>query len=177
MKITSLITPTILLLTGWNCTSQTNVSPENLSKIVAEKRFSFKPQRAHPANQEVRTLFNTHPTHNSAMLYELSTDHYSVDIKTNNIQVNLPYYGRRFVGTMNPSDNGLNFETSNFNYQIKNTKKGGYIVTISPDDVKHVSKIFIEISKNGKGYLSVQPNDRTPISYSGYVIETKSETK
>lgn len=177
MKTYAALSSSLMFLTIWSCSSQTHILPHTLEKITEEKHFSFKAQRAHPTNQDVRAVMNTHPTHSSARLYELNTETYGMDVKEKEITVYLPYYGRRFAATMDPNDNGLNFTSNHYLYDKKTTKKGGYIITITPKDAKAVQKIFIEISKNGSAYLSVQANDRTPISYSGYITEMKSETK
>ena len=43
--------------------------------------------------------------------------------------------------------------------------------TISPKDVDHVRVIYIEVYKNGNAYVSIDSNDRQPISYNGYLMK------
>ena len=45
--------------------------------------------------------------------------------------------------------------------------------TISPKDVDHVRVIYIEVYKNGNTYVSIDSNDRQPISYNGYLMKMK----
>ena len=48
-------------------------------------------------------------------------------------------------------------------------KKGKIILTISPNDVSKVNALHFEIHENGRAYLSVDSQDRQPISFDGYL--------
>ncbi|SKC00167.1 protein of unknown function [Soonwooa buanensis] len=48
-------------------------------------------------------------------------------------------------------------------------KKGNWVVTINVNDQSNTPTFILEVFKNGSAFLSINANDRQPISYDGYI--------
>lgn len=85
----------------------------------------------------------------------------------------MPYFGRAFVAPMNPSEGGIRFTSTDFNYTVKDRKKGGWDIAILPKDAKDVRQMLLSVTESGYGSLQVISNNRQQISYNGYLMERK----
>ena len=85
---------------------------------------------------------------------------------------NLPYYGRAYSASINPSENGLNFTSTNFDYTVTPRKKGGWEVLIKPKDANDVREMTFTIFENGTASLYVTSNNRESISFNGYITQS-----
>ncbi|HEX8278408.1 MAG TPA: DUF4251 domain-containing protein [Segetibacter sp.] len=101
------------------------------------------------------------------------TSPYEVRVSGDTVASDLPYFGRAFVAPMNPSEGGIHFTSTNFNYKVKGRKKGGWDIAILPKDSKDVRQMLLTVSESGYGTLQVVSNNRQQISYNGYVKERK----
>ena len=101
------------------------------------------------------------------------TSPYEVRVSGDTVASDLPYFGRAFVAPINPSDGGIHFTSTNFNYKVKGRKKGGWDIAILPKDSKDVRQMLLTVSESGYGTLQVVSNNRQQISYNGYVKERK----
>ena len=101
------------------------------------------------------------------------TSPYEVRVSGDTVASDLPYFGRAFVAPMNPSEGGIRFTSTNFNYKVKGRKKGGWDIAILPKDSKDVRQMLLTVSESGYGTLQVVSNNRQQISYNGYVKERK----
>jgi hypothetical protein len=99
---------------------------------------------------------------------------YDLIIKKNSLEAYLPFYGRAYSATIGSSDDaGIQFKTSDFDYTVKEGKKGGWDVTIKPKNVKDVNQILLSISKAGYTTVYVNSNNRAMISFYGYIKAVK----
>ena len=96
-----------------------------------------------------------------------------VRVSGDTLASDLPYFGRAFVAPINPSDGGIHFTSTNFNYNVEGRKKGGWDIEILPKDSKDVRQMHLTLSESGYGTLQVVSNNRQQISYNGYVKERK----
>ncbi len=126
-------------------------------KMVDEKSFVFVAQSASPMKGGLRTL----------------SPEYTLMVLSDSVICHLPYFGRSFNAPMNPSDAGIEFTSTDFQYSVKNGKKGGWEITLIPNDVRKFSKVYISISAKGNSSVRVQCTDRDPISFNGYIEERK----
>src|SRR5215212_1991143 len=101
------------------------------------------------------------------------TSPYEVRVSGDTVASDLPYFGRAFVAPINPSDGGIHFTSTNFNYKVEGRKKGGWDIEILPKDSKDVRQMHLTLSESGYGTLQVVSNNRQQISYNGYVKERK----
>lgn len=101
------------------------------------------------------------------------TSSYDVRVSGDTVTSNLPYFGRAFVAPIDPSKGGIRFTSTNYSYKVKERKKGGWDITILPEDTKDVRQMLLTVSESGYGTLQVASTNRQQISYNGYVKERK----
>jgi hypothetical protein len=126
---------------------------ESFKAAVEGGTFIFKAQSATPAKGGVIQL----------------TSGYAMSVTPEQINSELPYYGRAFTGGYGGSETGITFTSKAFEYNVKPKKKGGWDVTIKPSDVSQIVKIFLSITADGYATLRVTSTDRDSISYSGVI--------
>jgi hypothetical protein len=153
----------ILLLivgTGLSVSAQTTRNERKaareaaIKKNVDNKTYTFIADRAIPlggGSIELTSIYDIRITPDSVISY-------------------LPYFGRAYFDVgYNPTDQGLKFTSTNFDYSASQTKRGGWEITIKPKDVKHVQSLIFYISPSGYGQLSVTTINRDAITYEGHL--------
>ena len=125
----------------------------NIGRLIQSKNFVFVAQYALPLGGRSINL----------------TSLYDVRLSNDTIASDLPFYGRAFVAPMNPSEGGIRFTSTHFDYTANEKKKGGWNITILPKDTKDVRQMFLSVSENGYASLQVTSNNRQSINYTGYV--------
>ncbi|MDR7793612.1 DUF4251 domain-containing protein [Riemerella anatipestifer] len=161
----------ILLLTGLSlisCQTQYGINENKVQSYIDKNEFTVMAKRALPNNYDVINIAQSFPTVGSRM-FELDYG-YAVTLKKDSLSVNLPYFGRMFNTSLDPSKNSFNTETKDFKLSKNKTKKG-YTYHFSLSHPENMSDIYIDILKNGKAYISINSRDRQPISYDGYLVE------
>lgn len=149
-----------------SCTSQNMVADAQTTALLSTKEFTFQAERISSMNAEV---MNNAVLNKSLSGVQVLSYGYGITFKNNEMDVHLPFFGRAYSSTRNQSEGGFNFTSKNFNYSETKNKKGKTIITIKPNDINYVNTIFLEVSANGKAYVSINANDRSPISFSGYI--------
>ncbi|HRH58930.1 MAG TPA: DUF4251 domain-containing protein [Chitinophagaceae bacterium] len=82
----------------------------------------------------------------------------------------LPYLGRSYGGAYLFGSRGpLDFTDTGFRYSKEQDKNGRWTVTIKPNDNREVQSMVFTLYDNGSSQLNVTLNNRTPVSYSGYI--------
>jgi len=98
------------------------------------------------------------------------TSEYDVRITPDSVISFLPYFGTAYMDVpYNPTDGGVKFSSTKFDYKVSERKKGGWEITISPKDVKNLERLVLSISSDGYASLSVTSTNRDPISFYGYL--------
>jgi len=97
------------------------------------------------------------------------TSEYELEISKDSIISFLPFFGRAFSAPYNPTDGGIKFESKDFSYSKSFKKKKGWSILIKPKDVDTVNSLRLNVSESGYGTLSIISNQRSPISFYGYV--------
>lgn len=120
--------------------------------LIQSKHYVFKVQTVLPTGGSIRHV----------------TSDYDLTISGDTVISYLPYFGRAYVG-IDPNEGGINFTSTSFGYNVENRKKGGWDITITPKDTKDVRTMTLSISESGYGSLQVISNNRSSISYNGYV--------
>lgn len=163
-----------LMLILYSCSSQTYMDQQTLTKVMADKEFTFMARHANPTNYDVINVMNSLPNSTSSRMLELDYG-YGYNLKNNELEVTLPYFGRTYIPSMDPQKAGYRFTSKDFEMNEIAGRKGSRVFIISPRDVQNVRRIITEIYPNGVAYVSIDSNDRQPISYDGYL--TKNEVK
>ena len=94
---------------------------------------------------------------------------YSVQYTANKLTVNLPYFGRANGGIDVYTGRGpLDFSIENVAINKEQVKPGEWRLQIQPVNGE-VQLMDFTFYNNGRGYLAVRLNNRSPISYGGVV--------
>jgi len=135
--------------------SDADQKKQSLKSLVDSKKFAF---------------IATSATSKNGKTVQLSPG-YGLKIDVDDVQADLPYYGRAYTTTYPPGNNGgIQFNTHDFSYQADTTKKGGWDITIKPKGIP-VSAIYLSVSSSGYCSVRINSSDRDPISYYGNVTE------
>ncbi len=154
-----------------NCSSQNYLDQATAQQLVNKEEFTFMAQKANPTNPDVINMANSMPSYGSSRMFDLDYG-YTLELKNKEMNVTLPYFGRAYnANVYNTEKQSLRFTSKDYVLQKTLTKKGNYLLRIQPNDVSHIRIIIIEIYKNGKAFVSVDANDRQPISYDGYIMK------
>lgn len=103
---------------------------------------------------------------------------YNIKVTKNELEVNLPFFGELSKWTTTPSrtmqyasaDRGvIQFISTDFTMDQKNSKKGKTTLTILAKDNDNPIKIKMEVFANGKTYVEVYPGTRKSSSFEGYI--------
>jgi hypothetical protein len=103
---------------------------------------------------------------------------YDLVILKDTITAYLPYFGRAYVAPTDPTEGGIKFKTTHFDYKAKTNKKGGWDVVIIPKDrtitdMRDVQSLRLSITSSGYASLNVTSTNRDPISFDGYIEEKR----
>ncbi|QHS58633.1 DUF4251 domain-containing protein [Chitinophaga agri] len=131
-----------------------------VEKMVTARNFVFKVQTVQPTNPSPNRLL---------------TSDYDLRIAPDSIVSFLPYFGRAYTAPMDPTKGGIQFTSTKFEYKQEVRKKGGWDITIKPQDAQDTRLMTLTISDNGYASLQVISNNRQPISFTGYISERKSK--
>lgn len=170
MKNLTLYLSVMMLMLLSACGSTTNIPREKVNSLLQSGEFTFMAQRAVPTNFDVVNVMNSLPNSSSTRMLQLDYG-YTIRLKSNELLVELPYFGRMYTPSYDTSKNSYRFTSKDFSLMQAEGKKGSRIYTISPNDHKEVRRIIMEVFANGKAYVSIDSNDRQPISYDGYIME------
>lgn len=100
------------------------------------------------------------------------TSDYDLRITKDTVIAYLPYFGRVYMSApITPEENGIMFTSTKFGYKIEPKKKGGWLITISPSNVKYVAKLMLDVSPGGTASLTVTSNYRDVITFTGTMKE------
>lgn len=154
-----------LLLTPSCGSTQSTAEKQELAQKVRTKiedaDFTFKANYAFPTGYKSIFL----------------SPYYDVKVSPDTIVAYLPYYGRAYSAPMDPTEGGIKFTSTDFDYQVKAGKKNGnWLVDIRFNDVKREVSFFFDIWENGTARLSVSDTNRQSISFNGDIeVEKKKE--
>jgi hypothetical protein len=158
-RFTFIFSFTLLLVTsGLQAQKKDDLKKDEITKLVADKRFVFKAQSMMPSL--------------TAPNRQLTSD-YDVKISPDTIICYLPYFGRAYQAPMDPSKGGIQFTSTKFEYQETKRKKGGWDIVIKPQDDKETRQINLTVSEAGYASVQVLSNNRQPISFNGYIVQRK----
>lgn len=138
-------------------TAQEGNNGSNLRAAIESKNYVFTAQSVTPQRGRLRQL----------------TTEYDLVVRPDSIIAFLPYFGRAFSAPFDPSEAGIKFTSTEFDYSEKPGKKNATRVTIVPKDGKDANQLYLEIFENGRAFLRVNSNNRQSISYDGWVREGK----
>ncbi len=130
-----------------------------IQQAIDTKNYVFTAQTATPQRGRLRQL----------------TSEYDLIVRPDTVVAFLPYFGRAYVAPIDPTEGGIKFTSSDFDYFVKKGKKNQWQINITPKDVSSsdVRELYLEVFDNGRASLRVNSNNRQSISFDGYVKEGK----
>lgn len=159
-----------------SCKTQNVEKSAAVEALLQKNEFTFMAQHANPSNLDVVNVMNSIPGGSSARLLNLDSG-YTIEIRPDELEVTLPYFGRMYTANMDSSKNSYRFTTKDFTVDKKEGKKGSSVFTIVANDQHNIRTINLEVFANGKAYVSINSNDRQPISYTGFITENATLKK
>lgn len=172
MKNTFYISLLLLAFSLSSCSKKIYATPEAISQITNSGNFTFEAEHANPTNMDVVNVLRSLPNGSSQNILNLDQG-YNLTVNDKKLTVDLPYFGRLYTPSMDPSKNSFQFSTEDYTLNKSQDKKGNWLYTIVANDQTRTVTFNLEIFANGKAYLSASSPDRQPISYDGYVIKAK----
>ncbi|WP_417428563.1 DUF4251 domain-containing protein [Halpernia sp.] len=159
-----------------SCAKKIYTSANTLQQITNSDEFTFLAERANPSNMDVVNVMNSLPNGSSQKFLNLDYG-YVITIKNNELNVDLPYFGRLYTPNYDQSKNNYNFTSKDFTLTKSQDKKGNWNYKIVTKDQPTNLTISLEIYSNGKAYANLNSSDRQSISYDGYVMKNKPDNK
>jgi hypothetical protein len=130
-----------------------NDKKAEIAELIKSRQFVFKAQSATPTSGRSRQL----------------TSEYGLRVKPDTVISALPFFGRAYSAPIDATKGGIDFTSTDFEYEETEGKKGGWDIEIKPKDHKDVQQMFLSIAESGYGTLQVRSNSRQNISFYGYV--------
>jgi hypothetical protein len=131
-----------------------------IQNLINSKNYVFVAQTVLPLGGRTRNLTST----------------YDLKVSGDTVISDLPYFGRAFAAPIDPTEGGIRFTSTDFNYNVNERKKGGWDIEILPKDAKDVRQMLLNVTESGYGSLQVISNNRQQISYNGYIKERKGKS-
>jgi hypothetical protein len=96
------------------------------------------------------------------------TSLYDLRVTKDSVIAFLPYFGRAYFDVPYPAgDGGIKFTSTKFEYKVEEKKKGGWEITINPQDAKNTRRLILSVSPDGYASLSVSSTNRDMIMFDG----------
>ena len=130
-------------------------------QIVDSKNYIFKAESVNPQRSQLRHL----------------TSEYDLVVTGDTVIAYLPYFGRAYSAPIDPSEGGIKFTSSDFEYTVGKKKRRSWQIMIKPKDASDIQALYLTIFDNNKATLRVNSLNRESISFNGYITEGKEIDK
>jgi hypothetical protein len=137
-------------------TTQAQNAQSNIKPLIDAQRYVFEAQFAVPMSGRTRTL----------------TSLYTLTVSKDSVIADLPYFGKANFAPLDPTNEGITFTSTNFDYTVNRTKKA-WNITIKPRDISDGNQLFFTVFDNGSASLQVTSNTRDGISFNGFIRARK----
>ncbi len=153
--------------------AQTN--KETTVKIIGEKDYTFVANSAIPmSNMDVSQILSRMPGSQGGGMINLTGSQYDFKVTKDSVVAYLPYYGRSFSPPLNPNEGGIKFTSKDFSYNETKNKRGNYTIQINTKDLKRENfRLTLSITPNGYATLIASGYNKQPITFNGYLSESK----
>lgn len=125
----------------------------NVEGILNSKNYIFIAQSASPVGGRFRQL----------------TAEYDLRVLGDSVVSFLPYFGRAYSAPVDPTKGGIQFTSTDFEYEQTARNKGGWIINIKPRDVQDVRQLTLTVTQSGSASLQVISANRQGISFNGRI--------
>ena len=134
---------------------------EEVKRLIESRNYVFSPQSVTPLSGNTIQL----------------TSEYFLKINKDSLDSHLPYFGVAFNARFGSTDSPLTFSSTDFNYSIKESKKGGFEITIHINKPDDPDLILLSVSSGGYATLRVNSMNRQSISFYGEIEAPGSSKK
>jgi hypothetical protein len=125
-----------------------------IKNLIESKNYVFIAESANPLSGSAIRL----------------TSIYFLKINKDSLDSHLPYFGVAFRAPMGTSESPLSFLSTDFNYSMKESKKGAFQVKIRIDKPEDPDLMMLYVSNSGYATLSVNSMHRQTISFYGEIV-------
>ncbi|GAA0879194.1 hypothetical protein GCM10009119_21620 [Algoriphagus jejuensis] len=94
---------------------------------------------------------------------------YTLNVSPDRVVGDLPFFGRAYTSTPGQTDGGLKFDFTEYTYEVKPRKKGGWDITIEPTESNDIRSVFLTIQESGNASLRITSNSKEGMSYTGTI--------
>ena len=127
--------------------------------MISAGRYTFEANSALPLRGGTRQL----------------TSAYDLQVTKDTIKSFLPYFGVAYVAPTDPTEGGIKFTSTNFEYKVTQNKNGSWDILIKPKDkivtdMRSVEQMRLNISIYGYASLQVTSTNRDAISFNGEIV-------
>ncbi|MFN2438371.1 MAG: DUF4251 domain-containing protein, partial [Chitinophagaceae bacterium] len=141
----------LFALAKMNAHAQNNVSEKQtketiIKNLIESKNYVFRARTVQPISGSIRHL----------------TTEYDMRVMGDSIVTYLPYFGRAYSAPVSLTQGGIQFTSTDFNYNIESKRKEWEIV-IKPKEAIDVRELILRVYKNGSASLMVSSNNRQAI--------------
>jgi hypothetical protein len=127
---------------------------EPVKKMVFDTAFIFQAQSVTPMQGKNRYL----------------DPGYIIRVNRDTVMADLPYFGRAYQsGYGNSDDGGIKGTSTQFDYVVKDRKKGGWDISIRTKDLTDRLQFNMTVFEDGKASVTATSNSRQTINYDGYI--------
>ena len=175
-NLINILSAAVLLILMNSCTSTANLPSAKVTELLRNGEFTFMAEQAQPSNSDVVNVMNSLPRSSASRMLDLDYG-YTIVLKKSELRVELPYFGRMYNPSYDTSKNSYRFTSKDFTVSQQTGKKQSSVYTIITKDQPNIRRIIMEVFSSGKTYVSIDSNDRAPISYDGYLMENEAAKK
>jgi hypothetical protein len=134
---------------------------EEVKRLIESRNYVFNPQSVTPLLGSTMQL----------------TSQYFLKVNKDSLDSHLPYFGVAFNARFGSTDSPLTFLSTDFNYSIKESRKGGFEITIHINKPDDPDLILLSVSSGGYATLRVNSMNRQSISFYGEIEAPVSPKK
>ncbi len=175
-NLINILSAAVLLILMNSCTSTANLPSAKVTELLRNGEFTFMAEQAQPSNSDVVNVMNSLPRSSASRMLDLDYG-YTIVLKKSELRVELPYFGRMYSPSYDTANNSYRFTSKDFTVSQQTGKKQSSVYTIITKDQPNIRRIIMEVFSSGKTYVSIDSNDRAPISYDGYLMENEAAKK
>lgn len=175
-NLINILSTAVLLILMNSCTSTANLPSAKVTELLRNGEFTFMAEQAQPSNYDVVNVMNSLPRSSASRMLDLDYG-YTIVLKKSELRVELPYFGRMYSPSYDTANNSYRFTSKDFTVSQQTGKKQSAVYTIITKDQPNIRRIIMEVFSSGKTYVSIDSNDRAPISYDGYLMENEAAKK
>ncbi len=135
---------------------------ERIKQLIESQNFVLEANYVEPQRGASRAL----------------TSQYDLTVTKDTVIAFLPYFGRAYVAPQDlyPTDGGVKFTWTDYNYVVKQKKNGSWEISIRPktthiNRMDDVQQVILRVGSEGYSSLQISSTNRDQISFDGTIEE------